>query len=109
MPEREPESDDAVRRLWDGNAEVWARHVRATGVDLSTRMIERARAEEKRAPPGVRCEVASVTDMPMLDDDSFDAVVSMMAPMDWLDYEGGLWELHLALRGRSREQPDADA
>jgi len=138
-------SDDDVQRLWDGNADVWARHVRAgydsfrdlyhhpaffaltgdlsgldvldagcgegrtarilarqgarmTGIDLSTRMIELARAEERREPLGVRYEVGSVAEMPTFADAGFDAVISVMALMDCPDYQGALREFARVLR-----------
>jgi len=145
LDERPGTSDDEVRRLWDGNAEVWARQVRAgydpfrdlyhhptffelagdlsgrdvldagcgegrtarilarqgarvTGVDISERMIELAGAEEEREPLAIRYEAASIAEMPMLGDDSFDAVVAIMALMDCADYEGALPEIARVLR-----------
>jgi len=57
---------------------------RMTGVDISQRMIELARREEQREPLGIRYEVASFSDLSVLDDVSFDVVVSSMALMDGL-------------------------
>jgi len=137
--------DAEVRRVWDGNAEVWARHVRArydlyrdlyhhslffeligdvsgrdvldagggegrtarilarkgarvTGVDLSERMIDLARAQERREPLGIRYEAWSICDMPDLEDDSFDAALAVMALMDCPDYEGAVREFARVLR-----------
>jgi len=137
--------DSKVARCWDGNAEVWARHVRAgydtyrdlynnpaffefvgnlagqlvldagcgegyntrllarrgarmTGVDLSTKMIELARAEEERELLGICYEVASTSDLSMFADETFDAVVSTMALMDFADYDGAIREFWRVLR-----------
>jgi ubiquinone/menaquinone biosynthesis C-methylase UbiE len=137
--------DNDVARYWDGNAEVWAKHVRAgydtwrelvnnpalfelagdlsglnvldagcgdghntrkfarqgarmTGSDLSSKMIELARAEEEREPLGIRYEVGSFSDQTLWDDESFDAVVSTMALMDCVDYEGAIRQFHRVLR-----------
>ena len=131
--------DDEVRRCWDDNADVWARHVRAgydtyrdlynnpafiefvgdlgteavldagcgegfntrllahrgaqmTGVDISARMIELAQTEEDHQPLGIRYEVASMSDLSVFADDTFDAVVSTLALMDCPDYEGAIRE-----------------
>lgn len=76
------------------NTRIFARRgARMTGVDLSPRMIELARGEERRAPLGIRYEVASFSDMPMFADDSFDAVVSTMALMDGPDLPGAMREI----------------
>ena len=137
--------DDEVRRCWDDNAEVWARHVRAgydtyrelynnpaffdfvgdlsgqsvldagcgegfntrllarrgarmTGVDISPRMIDLARAEEEREPLGIRYQVASVSNLSVFVDETFDAVVSTMTLTDSADYEGAIREFWRVLR-----------
>jgi SAM-dependent methyltransferase len=71
---------------------------RVTGVDVSPRMIELARAEEEREPLGIRYEAASFSDLSLLDDVTFDAVISSMALMDGADLEGALRELHRVLK-----------
>ncbi len=128
--------EDEVRRRWDDNAEVWARHVRAgydtyrelynnpaffdfvgdlsgqsvldascgegfntrllaqcgaqvTGIDISARMIELAQAEEEREPLAIGYEIASVSDLSIFANETFDAVVSTMTLTDSADYEGG--------------------
>jgi len=65
---------------------------RVTGVDVSSRMIELARAEEEREPLGIRYEVASFSNLGLFTEASFDAVVSTMAVMDVAHLEGGLRE-----------------
>ncbi len=138
-------NDDEVARCWDGNAEVWARHVRAgydtyrdlyhmpafleelgdlsglevldagcgegrtarilarrgarmTAVDISEKMIELARAEEEREPLGIRYEAASMNEMSVFGDETFDAAVSVMALMDCADYEGAIREFWRVLK-----------
>lgn len=71
---------------------------RLTGVDISTRMIELAREEERRAPLGIRYEVASFSDLRLFADASFDLVVSTMALMDGPDLEGAFREIARVLR-----------
>jgi SAM-dependent methyltransferase len=44
---------------------------RMTGVDISEKMIELARQEERREPLGIRYEVASFCDLSLFDDASF--------------------------------------
>ena len=55
---------------------------RMTGVDISARMIELARDEERREPLGIAYARASYADLGQFADASFDAVVSFMAMMD---------------------------
>ena len=69
-----------------------------TGVDISTKMIELARGEEKREPMGIRYEVASISDLSMFADETFDAVVSTMALMDCADYDVAVREFWRVLR-----------
>jgi len=68
------------------------------GVDISRKMIEFARAEEKREPLGIRYEVTSFADLSGFPDASFDAVVSFMALMDGPDFEGAAREIFRVLR-----------
>jgi ubiquinone/menaquinone biosynthesis C-methylase UbiE len=74
------------------------RAARMTGVDLSPAMIELARDEERRAPLGIRYEVASYCAMPMFADESFDAAVSFMALMDGPDFPAAMSEIRRVLR-----------
>ena len=55
---------------------------RLTGIDLSDRLIALARAEEARAPLGIRYEVASFSSLDAIADGSFDVALSTMALMD---------------------------
>lgn len=68
------------------------RGARMTGVDISAKMIELARAEEQRNPLGIRYEVASMSDLSLFRDETFDAVISTMALMDCADYDGAVRE-----------------
>ena len=74
------------------------RGARMTGVDLSAKMIEFARAEELREPLGIRYERASFTDLANFSEDSFDAVISTMALMDGPDFPGAMREIARVLR-----------
>jgi SAM-dependent methyltransferase len=74
------------------------RGARITGVDLSPRMLEFAREEVRRQPLGIRYELASYAAMPMLADQSFDAVVSTMALMDGADFPGAMREIRRVLK-----------
>jgi SAM-dependent methyltransferase len=76
------------------------RGARMTGIDLSPKMLELAREEESREPLGIRYELASYAAMPMLADESFDAVVSTMALMDGPDFPGAMREFHRVLKRR---------
>jgi SAM-dependent methyltransferase len=68
------------------------------GVDISPRMIELAREEEKREPLGIRYEIASFSELGIFPGGSFDAVVSFMALMDGADLEGAFREFFRVLR-----------
>lgn len=74
------------------------RGARLTGVDISPRMIELAREQERREPLGIRYEVASFTDLAAFADGSFDAVVSFMALMDGPGFEAAMREFYRVLR-----------
>jgi SAM-dependent methyltransferase len=81
------------------NTRIFARRgARMTGVDLSARMLEFARAEELREPLGIRYQRASYTDLASFSTDSFDAVVSTMALMDGPDFPGAMREIARVLR-----------
>jgi ubiquinone/menaquinone biosynthesis C-methylase UbiE len=69
-----------------------------TGVDISERMIELARAEEYRDPLGIRYARASYSDLGAFPDASFDAVVSFMALMDGPRFDMGMRESFRVLR-----------
>lgn len=69
-----------------------------TGADISSKMIELAREMEQQKPLGIQYEVASMTDMPVFSDKSFDAVISTMAIMDCADYDGSVREIHRVLK-----------
>ncbi|HUY26404.1 MAG TPA: class I SAM-dependent methyltransferase [Candidatus Binataceae bacterium] len=81
------------------NTRIFARRgARMIGADISTRMIELAREEERREPLGIRYHAASYTAMPQFAADSFDAVVSFMALMDGPDFPAAMRELFRVMR-----------
>jgi ubiquinone/menaquinone biosynthesis C-methylase UbiE len=81
------------------NTRIFARRgARMTGVDISPRMIELARKEERRHPIGIRYEVASYTALAVFADACFDAVVSTMALMDGPDFPAAMRQFHRVLK-----------
>jgi SAM-dependent methyltransferase len=81
------------------NTRMFARRgARITGVDLSAKMIEFARAEEVREPLGIRYERASFTNMEMFEAGSFDAAISTMALMDGPDFPSAMREIARVIR-----------
>ena len=81
------------------NTRLFARRGgRMTGIDISARMIELARAAEVREPLGISYEIGSMADMAQFADRSFDAIVSTMAIMDCADYEGAVSEFGRVLK-----------
>jgi len=81
------------------NTRMFARRgARMTGVDLSAKMIEFARAEELREPLGIRYERASFSKMEIFKSESFDEVISTMALMDGPDFPGAMREIARVLR-----------
>jgi SAM-dependent methyltransferase len=81
------------------NTRMFARRgARITGVDLSAKMIEFARAEEIREPLGIRYERASYTNLADFSANSFDAVISTMALMDGPDFPDAMREVARVLR-----------
>jgi ubiquinone/menaquinone biosynthesis C-methylase UbiE len=63
---------------------------RMTGVDLSEKMIAKARAYEAAEPLGITYEVASFTTLTGFADDSFDCALSTMALMNGPDFPGAM-------------------
>lgn len=81
------------------NTRIFARRgARITGVDLSSKMIEFARAEELREPLGIRYECASYTDLAMFKEGIFDAAISTMAFMDGPDFPAAMREIARVIR-----------
>jgi SAM-dependent methyltransferase len=73
-----------------------------TGVDLSARMIELAREEERRAPLGIRYAHTSYTDLTLFAGATFDAMVSFMALMDGPRFDLAMAECFRVLRPGGR-------
>ena len=69
-----------------------------SGVDISAKMIELARAEEQRKPLGIRYEVASISKLTIFADELFDAIVSTMTLMDCADYDAAIREFWRVLK-----------
>lgn len=80
-----------TRLLADMGADV-------VGVDISQRMIDAAREHERTEPRNITYHTTSGADMRMLEDATFDAVVSTMALMDMSDYAGCIHEVSRVLR-----------
>ncbi len=81
------------------NTRILARRgARMTGIDISERMVELARAEEDREPLGIRYARASYSDLGVFPDASFDAVVSFMALMDGPRFDVAMRESFRVLR-----------
>ncbi len=81
------------------NTRIFARRgARMTGVDLSPRMLEFAREEERREPLGIRYERTSYTDLAMFKDGTFDAAISTMAFMDGPDFPAAMREVARVIR-----------
>lgn len=81
------------------NTRVFARlGARLTGIDLSDRMINHARALEEGDPLGITYQVSSYSEHCGLDNASFDAVLSTMAFMDGPDLAGAMREGYRLLR-----------
>ena len=74
------------------------RGAQMTGVDISPRMLELARAEEAREPLGIRYQLESSAGLRSFADHSFDAAVSSMALMDTPDFPAVAREVFRVLR-----------
>ncbi len=68
------------------------------GVEISARFYEMARAYQTDEPLDIVYHRRSISDMPFLDEDSFDAIVSNYVLMDVRDYEGAIEEFARVLR-----------
>ena len=73
-----------------------------TGVDSSARLIERARARESQSRLGITYHTTDAAHLGMLEDDSFDIVVSNMALMDIARADLAIGESSRVLRPQGR-------
>ncbi len=73
-----------------------------SGVDISNKMIEFAKIEEKKEKLGIQYEIASFTDLSLFEECTFDAVVSFMAIMDSPDLESIFKEIFRVLKKDGR-------
>jgi SAM-dependent methyltransferase len=81
------------------NTRIFARcGAHMTGIDISARMLEHARAEESREPLGIRYENASYCDLSIFPEASFDAAISTMALMDGPDFPRAISEIARVVR-----------
>ena len=81
------------------NTRILARRgAHMTGVDLSERMIELARDEERRAPLGIRYACTSYAELGEFAEASFDTAVSFMALMDGPRFDRAMDEIFRVLR-----------
>ena len=78
------------------------RGARVTGIDLSSRMIELARAEEEKSPLGIDYHVADMADLSALGPGRFDVTIAYLSLFDVQDYESAIREVCRVLRPRGR-------
>lgn len=78
--------------------ELARRGAGVVGVDVSGQLIDKATAEETRAPLGIRYIHADVTEAGLLEEDTFDAVVCGFGLSDIDDLDGALATAHRVLR-----------
>jgi len=71
---------------------------RVTGVDLSLQMINRAIEMEKKKPLGIKYSQSSCSDLPFLNNKTFDSVCSIMALMDFPDIAKAFKEFKRVLK-----------
>jgi ubiquinone/menaquinone biosynthesis C-methylase UbiE len=69
-----------------------------TGIDVSERMIARARECEAAEPLGITYEVSSFSDLSAIGDESFDCALSTMALMDGPDFPAAMRSAHRVLK-----------
>jgi ubiquinone/menaquinone biosynthesis C-methylase UbiE len=73
-----------------------------TGVDANAPIIERARAREAQESLGISYHVSDAARLEVLEDGSFDLVVSNMALMDIENAAGAIQEVSRVLRPKGR-------
>lgn len=74
------------------------RGAQMVGVDVSGRSIELAKRSEEEKPMNIEYHVASICNLSMCSDASFDAVVSNLVLQDLQDLDGALKELSRVLK-----------
>lgn len=75
---------------------------RVVGIDISKRFIEIARQKEKQDPLGITYQVASLSDLSALQNESFDLIVSNIVLADVRDLDKAIEELGRVLRAGGR-------
>lgn len=71
---------------------------KVVGVDISQRFIEIARQKENEERLGIKYYVCSLCNLAMLQDETFDTVVSNLVLMDVTDLDEAMIELHRILK-----------
>jgi 2-polyprenyl-3-methyl-5-hydroxy-6-metoxy-1,4-benzoquinol methylase len=72
--------------------------VKVTGVDVCEKLIDLAKELEEKEKLGIAYHIASLSDLSIFEDESFDAVVSFMVMMDVSNYEKSLSEINRVLK-----------
>lgn len=81
------------------NTRIFAKlGAKMTGIDISKKLINYAKQEERRNPLGIRYYNASFHDLSIFKKENFDVVVSSMALMDGPDFEKTLKEIYRVIR-----------
>ena len=83
------------------NLEYYSEGVQVTGIDISPRMLERARGRAEASPAAVTLEVADVEQLPF-DDDRFDMATASCVFCSVADPVQGLRELGRVVRPQGR-------
>jgi 2-polyprenyl-3-methyl-5-hydroxy-6-metoxy-1,4-benzoquinol methylase len=73
-----------------------------TGIDISENMIAHAQRLEQETPQGIAYHVGSFTDLRAVEENRFDAAISVMALMDSPNIEKAFAEAHRVLRPGGR-------
>jgi len=72
------------------------------GVDVSERSIKIARDIERKEPMNIEYHIGGICNLPMFDDDSFDAVVSNIVLDDLQDLDKAVEELNRVLKPKGK-------
>ncbi len=75
---------------------------KVTGVDVSAKLIDLAKAEEKRKPLGIVYFLRDAANLKKIKSNSFDIVVANMSLMDIKNAEGAVKEVSRVLKRRGR-------
>lgn len=85
------------------NTRILARRgARVTGIDLSLKLIELARIEEKKEKMGIAYHVTDAADLSYFPENHFDLVTCFMALHDIVDYKKAVSEVARVLKNKGR-------